>query len=180
MHQRKVKSSVPKSPTLQQVLDHPVLREMLRAQMKARRCEEFLAFYFSVEEYRQIQDPVRQSEEAQRMYSRYLTSESSYEINAEHHEKKAISHQLLAPTPHLFDKLQQSVWIQIQDESFKLFTESTQFKMVCHRSPPCYHCHQSQSYAWPPQYDLFHSLTDSLTHSLTHSLTRLLTHSTNG
>uniref|UniRef100_A0A4W3I1P3 Regulator of G protein signaling 10 n=1 Tax=Callorhinchus milii TaxID=7868 RepID=A0A4W3I1P3_CALMI len=95
--------------------------------LKREFSEENVLFWLACEEFKHIQDKRLLHEKAQQIYSTFLSSKSSTQVNVEGQSR--LSESMLAePHPLMFQKLQDQIFTLMKYDSYNRFLKSAAFQ----------------------------------------------------
>ena len=107
---------VGRTPTLIEILKHPVLSPQFHDFLRKRHCWENVSFWEEAEDYRSIEEEAVLKLRARSMWCTYFCKNATMELNVDNNIKKKIENNLKSPNATLFDEAQQAIF-QLMDES---------------------------------------------------------------
>ncbi|EFA86251.1 hypothetical protein PPL_00813 [Heterostelium album PN500] len=113
---------------LDQIVQNKSLALLFRKFLYERYNNENFSFWLEAENYKHISSDDLRSRRSKEIYEKYFNTESKYELNVDHIQRKDLEGQLGTPTNDLFIPIQLTIRKLMEMDAIPLFVKSESYK----------------------------------------------------
>ncbi|GAM26731.1 hypothetical protein SAMD00019534_099060, partial [Acytostelium subglobosum LB1] len=113
---------------LDQIVRNKALALSFRKFLYERYNNENLSFWLEAENYRLIESDDNRIKRSKEIYNKYFNTESKYELNIDHCQRKDLEKNMANPTNELFLPIQNAIRRLMEMDAIPSFTKSDSYK----------------------------------------------------